>query len=81
MTTPVKASERKIRAPSDFNGDRAEASAFFTTCQAYLRLNKDSYPDNESRIIFILLYIVKRAVEVYKKAIYTHVFAINLATL
>ena len=80
MTTPVKASERKIRAPSDFNGDRAEASTFFTTCQAYLRLNKDSYPDDESKIIFVLSYMVGGAAGAYKEAVYTHAFAIDPAT-
>ena len=80
MTTPVKASERKIRAPSDFNGDRAEASAFFTTCQAYLRLNKDSYPDDESKIIFVLSYMVGGAAGAYKEAVYTHAFAIDPGT-
>ena len=80
MTTPVKASERKIRAPSDFNGDRSEASAFFTTCQAYLRLNKDSYPDDESKIIFVLSYMVGGAAGAYKEAVYTHAFAIDPAT-
>ena len=80
MTTPVKASERKIRAPSDFNGDRAEASAFFTTCQAYLRLNKDSYPDDESKIIFVLSYMVGGAAGAYKEAVYTHAFTIDPAT-
>ena len=80
MTTPVKASERKIRAPSDFNGDRAEASAFFTTCQAYLRLNKDSYPDDESKIIFVLSYMVGGAAGAYKEADYTHAFAIDPTT-
>ena len=69
MTTPVKASERKIHALSDFNGDRAKASTFFTTCQAYLHLNKDSYPNNESKIIFVLSYMVGGAAGAYKEAI------------
>ena len=80
MTTLVKASERKIRAPSDLNGNCAEASMFFTTCQAYLCLNKNSYPDDESKIIFVLSYMVGGAAGAYKEAIYTHAFVINPAT-
>ena len=80
MATSVKASKCKIHALSDFNGDCAEASTFFTTCQVYLYLNKDSYPNNKSRIIFVLLYMVEGAAEAYKEGIYMHVFMINLAT-
>ena len=80
MTILVKASECKIHALSDFNGNHAKASTFFTICQVSLHLNKDPYPNNESRIIFVLLYMVEGAAGAYKEAIYTHVFTINLAT-
>lgn len=43
QTTGTKVSERKIRAPNDFDGNCAEANTFINDCQMYLRLNKDSY--------------------------------------
>ena len=53
---------------------------FFATCQVYLHLNKDFYPDNEFKIIFVLLYMVGGAAGAYKEAIYMHMFTINPAT-
>ena len=77
MTT--RTSERKIRSPNDFTGDRAEAGIFLTTCQAYLRINKDSYNNDEDKIIFVLSYMVGGAAGAYKDAIYTSAFELDAA--
>ena len=61
MTTPEtqnKVSERRIRAPNDFDGKRDEANSFLLSCRTYLRLNKQSYPTDEEQIIFILSHMV-----------------------
>lgn len=76
-TTNPRPSERKIRAPSDFNGDRAEASGFLNNCQTYLRLNKDSYTNDEEKIIFILSYMVGGSAGPFKEAFTTNAFAID----
>lgn len=72
--------ERKIRAPSDYDGNRAGATAFLNDCQTYLRLNKDSYPTDEDKIIFILSYMVGGAAGPFKEALTARAFAINPTT-
>ncbi|EJF55340.1 hypothetical protein DICSQDRAFT_176055, partial [Dichomitus squalens LYAD-421 SS1] len=55
---PAKVVERKIHQPSDFSGDRLEASAFLNICRTYLRVNKDAYTDDEDKVIFVLSFMV-----------------------
>ena len=49
--------DRKIRQPSDFMGDRPEATNFLNTCCTYLCINKNAYPTEENKIIFVLLFM------------------------
>lgn len=70
MTTPApKISERKIRAPPEFDGDRTKATAFLNNCQTYLRLNKTLYTSDEDCIIFILSYMVGGTAESFKDSV------------
>ena len=54
MSNTPKVSERKIRPPPDFNGNREEADNFLNSCRVYLRLNAQSYSTDEEKIIFTI---------------------------
>ena len=49
--------ERKICQPPNFMEDRLEATNFFNTCRTYLCINKNAYPTEEDKIIFILSFM------------------------
>ena len=49
--------ERKICQPPDFMGDRLKATNFLNTGHTYFHINKNAYPTEENKIIFILSFI------------------------
>ena len=49
--------ERKICQPSDCMGDHLDASNSLNTCHTYLRINKNAYPTEEDKIIFVLSFM------------------------
>src|ERR1700761_6843103 len=36
--------------PSEYNGDRSRGQAFLTSCQTYIRLCPESFPDEQTKI-------------------------------
>ena len=49
--------ERKIRQLPDFMGDHLKATNFLNTGHTYFYINKNAYPTEENKIIFILSFI------------------------
>jgi len=47
----------KIAAPQPFSGKMKEVDAFRTACYMYMRGRADEFPDEESKIIWILSYL------------------------
>ena len=80
MSNTPKVSERKIRPPPDFNGNREEADNFLNSCRVYLRLNAQSYSTDEEKIIFILSYMIGGSAGPWKDAFTTKAFSINPTT-
>ena len=80
MSNTPKVSERKIRPPPDFNGNRKEADNFLNSCRVYLRLNAQSYSTDEEKIIFILSYMIGGSAGPWKDVFTTKAFSINPAT-
>lgn len=67
--TPTRKTEKKIRAPPDFNGDRTAALLFLATCVTYLRINSDFYEDDEAKIIFVLSYMTEGTATAWKASV------------
>ena len=61
--------ERKIHQPSDFMGDRLDASNFLNICHTYLRINKNAYPIEEDKIIFVLSFMEGGTAGLWKNAL------------
>ena len=78
MTTRV--TERKIRQPSDFDGNRDDAQNFLLTCRTYLRLNKDLYTTDEEKIIFVISFMVGGSAGPFKDALEMEAYTIDPTT-
>ena len=61
--------ERKIHQPPDFMGDRLEATNFLNTCHTYLHINKNAYPTEEDKIIFVLSFMERGTAGPWKNAL------------
>src|SRR5271156_6399046 len=44
-------------SPSEFDGDRSKGMAFLYSCQTYIRLCSDSFPDDQTKIMWALSYM------------------------
>ena len=57
-TDPLRTS-RKARpaTPPDFNGERSEGLAFLNSCQTYLHLCLEEFPDEQTKIIWAMSYM------------------------
>jgi Retrotransposon gag protein/Zinc knuckle len=57
-TDPPKTS-RKARpaTPPDFNGERSEGLAFLNSCQTYVRLCPEEFPDEQTKIVWAMSYM------------------------
>ena len=80
MSQTTKVSERKIRAPVDFDGNRLQTTSFLNSCQTYLRLNKALYPTDEDKIIFVLSYMIGGTAGPVKDAITAKALEIDPTT-
>lgn len=76
----TRPTERKIRQPSDFDGNRDDAQNFLLTCRTYLRLNKDLYTTDEEKIIFIISFMVGGSAGPFKDALETEAYSIDPTT-
>ena len=47
----------KPAPPSDFDGDRGKGRAFLNSCELYLRLSPNRFPDELSKIYWALTYM------------------------
>ena len=54
---PRTISKLKPASPSDFDGDRGKGRAFLNSCELYLRLSPDRFPDELSKINWALTYM------------------------
>ena len=43
--------------PSEYDGDRMKGQAFLTSCQTYMRLCPDSFPEEQTKITWALSYM------------------------
>src|SRR5271155_1424663 len=43
--------------PSEFDGDRSKGVAFLYSCQTYIRLCSDAFPDDQTKIVWALSYM------------------------
>ena len=77
MSNTPKVSEQKIHPPPDFNGNCEEADNFLNSCRVYLHLNAQSYPMEEEKIIFILLYMIGGLAGPWKDAFTIKAFSID----
>ena len=73
-----RTAERKIRQPPDFMGDCLEATNFLNTCCTYLRINKNAYPTEEDKIIFVLLFMEGGIAGPWKNAIMEEAYAVGM---
>jgi len=57
-TSPAPAS-RGLRPalPSEFDGDRSKGMEFLYSCRTYIRLRPDSFPDDQTKIVWALSYM------------------------
>jgi Retrotransposon gag protein len=49
----------KIRAPSDFTGDRTKTKKFLQEIELYIRANPHTYDNNEKRCILALSFMME----------------------
>ena len=58
LQTPPKISRRARPAnPLDFNGERSEGLAFLNSCQTYIRLCPEEFPDEQTKIMWAMSYM------------------------
>ena len=70
--------ERKIRQPLDFMGDRLEATNFLNTCCTYLHINKNAYPTEEDKIIFVLSFMEGGTAGLWKNALIEEAYSVGI---
>ena len=70
--------ERKICQLSDFIGNRLEATNFLNTCHTYLCINKNAYPTEEDKIIFVLSFMEGGTAGPWKNAIMEEAYAVGM---
>jgi Retrotransposon gag protein len=63
-TTPVLHTElpktswkARLATPPEFNGERSEGLAFLNSCQNYIRLCSEEFPDEQTKIMWAMSYI------------------------
>jgi Retrotransposon gag protein/Zinc knuckle len=44
-------------APTEFSGERSEGLAFLNSCQTYIRLCSDEFPDEQTKIMWAMSYM------------------------
>ena len=54
--TELPKASRKARpaSPPEFNGDRSEGLAFLNSCQTYIRLCSEEFPDEQTKITWAI---------------------------
>jgi len=50
-------SKLKPATPSDYNGDRSKGRAFLNSCELYIRLSPNRFPDEASQVYWALTYM------------------------
>src|SRR6266487_2072510 len=55
--TPNAGSKLKPAPPSDFDGDRAKGRAFLNSCELYIQLSSDHFPDELSKVYWAFTYM------------------------
>ena len=57
--TDIPKTSRTARpaTPPDFNGERSEGLAFLNSCQTYLRLCPEEFPDEQTKIVWAMSYM------------------------
>src|SRR6266516_7555339 len=50
-------SKLKPAPPSDFDGDHTKGRAFLNSCELYIRLSPDHFPDELSKVYWAFTYI------------------------
>jgi hypothetical protein len=58
LTDPPKIGRKARPAnPPDFNGERSEGLAFLNSCQTYIRLCPEEFPDEQTKIMWAMSYM------------------------
>jgi Retrotransposon gag protein/Zinc knuckle len=55
--TPKTSRTARPATPPEFNGERSEGLAFLNSCQTYLRLCPDEFPDEQTKIMWAMSYM------------------------
>ena len=56
-TTPKTSRTARPATPPEFNGERSEGPAFLNSCQTYLRLCPEEFPDEQTKIMWAMSYM------------------------
>jgi hypothetical protein len=57
-TDPPKINRKaKPATPPDFNGERSEGLAFLNSCQTYIRLCPEEFPDEQTKVMWAMSYM------------------------
>ena len=57
LVPPTLPSTSPSGRPSEFDGDHSKGMEFLYSCQMYIRLRPDSFPDNQTKIVWALSYM------------------------
>jgi len=52
-----KETKKKLKTPTPFSGKREDLRKFLQETKLYLLANKDAYPGNEDKVLFVLSYM------------------------
>ena len=54
---PKTSRTARLATPPEFNGERSEGLAFLHSCQTYLRLCPEEFPDEQSKVMWAMSYM------------------------
>jgi len=57
MELPTTSRRAKPANPPEFNGERSEGLAFLNSCQTYIRLCSNEFPDEQTKIMWAMSYM------------------------